>query len=77
MFKNNYAEEINESEQVRNYTKQLHIILDAKYEKVYLNNFIENQCQNLTEVQHNEFLKLLQKSKEFSMEHLVPVKHIQ
>ena len=30
---NDYAEEIPESEQVRTATKQLHVILDAKYKK--------------------------------------------
>ena len=30
-----------------------------------INKFVKNQCQHLTEVQHNELLKLLQKSEEF------------
>ena len=46
-----YTEEINESEQVRTSTKQLHVILDAKYEKAYLNKVMKNQCQHLTETQ--------------------------
>ena len=33
---NAYAEEIHESEHVRTSTKQLHVILDAKYEKADL-----------------------------------------
>ena len=38
---------------------------------------MENQCQYLTETQRTEFLKLLQKLKSCSMEHLVPGKNIQ
>ena len=34
IFTNAYTEEIHESEQVHTSTKRLHVILDAKYEKV-------------------------------------------
>ena len=58
---NAYTEEIDESEQFRNSTKQLSAILDAKYEKAPLNMVMENQFQHLTEVQRNELLIFLQK----------------
>ena len=38
-FKNAYAEEINEPEQIRNNTKPLRVILYAKYEKSDLTLF--------------------------------------
>ena len=38
---------------------------------------MKNQCQHLTEMQRNELLTLLKKSKSYSMEHLVPGKQIQ
>ena len=38
---------------------------------------MENQCQHLTEVQHNKLLKLLQNTEDFLMEHLAPGKQIQ
>ena len=60
------------SEQVRTATKLLHLILDAKYKKAHLHKVMTNQCQQLTETQHNELLKLLQKFKAFSTEHLAP-----
>ena len=60
-FTNAYAEEIYESEQVCNYTKRSHIILDDKYRKADLNKVMKNQCQHLTETQHNELMKLSQK----------------
>ena len=41
------------------------MILDAKYDKLYLNKVTENQFQHLIVVQSNELLKLLQKSEEF------------
>ena len=63
-FTNNNAEDIHKSEQVCNSAKRLGIILDDKDEKAYLNNVTKNQCQHLTETQHNELLKLLQKSEE-------------
>ena len=50
---NTYAEEMNEQEQVRTYTKLLRVILDAKYKKADLNKDLENQCENLTEVKRN------------------------
>ena len=62
---NAYTEEIHESEQARTSTKQLYVILDAEYEKTDLNKVMRNQCQRLTETQHNELLKLLQKLKIF------------
>ena len=37
LFTNAYAEEIYESKHVRTTTKQLRVILDAKYEKANLN----------------------------------------
>ena len=63
-FTNSYAEEIHELEQVCTYTKILCVIFDCKQENVDLNNFMENQCQHLTETQRNNFLKLLQKFEE-------------
>ena len=33
-------------------------ILDAKYEKTYLENSRKDQCQHLTEEEHNYILKL-------------------
>ena len=69
---NNYVEEIRESEQVCTYTKQIHVILDTRYGKEDLNNFMKNQCQHMTETQCNELLKLLQKMKSCSMENLAP-----
>ena len=62
---NAYAEEIRESEKVRNSTKWLRVILDYKYKKSDLNEVMKNQVQNLTETQRIEFLKLLQKIEEF------------
>ena len=56
---NKNSEEIHESEQVHNSTKQLCVILDAKYENAYLNKVMENQCQHFTEVKRNELIKLL------------------
>ena len=49
-FKNAYVEEINESEQVRNFTKRLRVILHYKYGKADLNKVMENHCQHLKEV---------------------------
>ena len=74
---NYYAENINKPKKDHNSTIILCAIVVAKYKKAYLNNLTENQFQHLTETQHNEFLKLLQKSKSCSMENLVPGKHIQ
>ena len=76
-FINVYADKINETEQVRTSTKQLSVILDDKYKKEDLNKVIQNQCKHLTETQHNERLKILQKENMFSMEDLVPGKQIQ
>ena len=58
---NTYAEEIDESEQFRTSTKQLRTILDDKYKKADFNEFMINRFQHLTEKQHNELLKLLQR----------------
>ena len=77
LFTYDYAEEIHEFEQVHTSTKQLHTISNAKYEKEDLNKVTENQFQHLTEVQCNELLKLLQKTKSFLMENMAPGKQIQ
>ena len=45
-FMNAYAEEINESEQVRTSAKIFRVILYAKYQKEYLNIVMTNQCQH-------------------------------
>ena len=42
LFTNTYAEEIHEYEQVRTYTKRLHVILYSKYEKEDLNMVLKN-----------------------------------
>ena len=42
--------------------KLIHVILDAKYEKA----FMETKCQHFTNTQCNDLLKLLQKIEEFS-----------
>ena len=60
-FMNAYAEEVYKSEHFRTSTKQLRVILDAKYEKADLNKGMENQCQHMTEIQYNELLKLFAK----------------
>ena len=44
--------------------------------KADLNKVRKNHYQIFTETQCNELLKLLQKSEEFLMEHLVPEKQI-
>ena len=64
MFTNAYVEEVYESDHVRTATKRLHVILDAKYEKVGLHKVMENHCQHLRMTQRNELLQLLQKLKE-------------
>ena len=76
LFPNNYAEEIYELEHVRTATKRFRVILDAKYENANLNKTIKTQCQHMTEIQRNELLNLLQKSKSCSMKHLVTGKQI-
>ena len=65
-----YADEVYESEQFLTSTRRLRLILDAKYEKEYLNNVMEKQYKHLTEVQRNELLELLKKLKIFLIEHL-------
>ena len=40
------VEEIHELEKVCTSTKQLHVILDAKYYKADLNEVMKNQCQH-------------------------------
>ena len=59
MFTNSYVKEVYELEHVHTSTKQLNVILDAKYEKADLHKVMETQCQNLTTTQHNKLLKLL------------------
>ena len=56
-FMNAYPGEINESEQFLTYTKQLCVILDAKYERVDLDKVMKNLCKHLTEMKRNELLK--------------------
>ena len=65
LYTDAYVEEVYESEHVCTATKQLRVILDAKYEKADLHKVMETQCQNLTMTQHNDLLKLLQKFEEF------------
>ena len=60
MFTNAYIEEVYESEHERSATKQVRVILDAKYEKADFDKFMETQCRHLTMTQSNELLKLLQ-----------------
>ena len=52
-FNNAYAEEVYELEQVRTSNKLLRTIIYSKYEKVYLNMIMINQCQHLTETKRN------------------------
>ena len=49
---------------MRNDTKILRVILDAKYEKADLHKVMENQPQHLPMTQRNELLKLLHKFEE-------------
>ena len=60
-FTDAYVEEVYESEHISTATKRLHIILEAKYEKVDLPKVMETQCQHLTMTQRNDLLRLLQK----------------
>ena len=57
---NAYVKEVYELEHICTATKLLHVILDAKYEKLYFHTVMETQCQHLTITQTNKFLKLLQ-----------------
>ena len=43
---NDYAEEINELEQLHTFTKLLHVILDVKDEMTDFNKVRKNQFQN-------------------------------
>ena len=52
-FMNDYTEEINGQEQVGTYTKQLCVIVDARYKISYLDMVMENQFQHMTKVQPN------------------------
>ena len=61
---NAYVEELHKQDQVCTSDKKLCVILDTKYEKTDLNKLAKNKFQNLTEMQRNEFLKLLQKFEE-------------
>ena len=60
-FMNAYSKEVNELEHFLTSNQQSHEILDYKYENAVLNRVTQNECQNLTEVQRNELIKLLQK----------------
>ena len=55
-FTDAYVEEVYESEHIRTSTKQIRVILDAKYEKANLHKVMETQCQHLTIPQRNEFI---------------------
>ena len=77
MFTNAYYEEVYELENFCNANKRLRVILYAKYKRVDLHKVMKTQCQHLKIIQHNELLKILQKTEEFLMEHFVPVKQIQ
>ena len=77
MFTDIYAEEVYGSEHVHTTTKILRVMLYAKYEYTDLHEVTENQCQHLTMTQRNELMKLLQRLKDFLMEHLEPGKQIQ
>ena len=59
---------------VHTYRKRLRVILDDKYEKAYLHEVMENQCQYSIMKKRNKLLKLLQILEDFSMEHLAPEK---
>ena len=72
-----YAKEVYNSEHVSNTTKQLRVILDAKYEKVDLHKVMKTQCQYLTMIQHNNLQKYYRNLKSSLMEQLAPVKKIQ
>ena len=48
LFANYYTGEVYESENVHTDTKQLRVILDAKYENAYLHKVMETKCQYLT-----------------------------
>ena len=52
-------------EHVRTATKLLHIMLDAKYEKAYLNKFVETQFQQLTQIQRNELPEIITEVRRF------------
>ena len=70
LFMSVYADEVYESEQFLTSTRRLRLILDAKYEKEYLNKVTKKKYKHLTEVQRNELLELLKKLKIFLIEHL-------
>ena len=70
-FTNAYVGEVYESEHVCTTTKALRVVLDARYEKSDSHKVMETQCQHLTMTQRDKLLKLLQKSEEFLIEHLV------
>ena len=59
-FTDDYTEIVYKSEHVCTATKQLRVILYAKYEQADSHKVMETQCQHLTETQRNELLKLLQ-----------------
>ena len=62
---NSYSKEVYKLEQVYAYTKQLRVILHEKYEKSDLNKVMKNLCRHLKEIQCNELIKSLQKTKDF------------
>ena len=64
-FTDAYSQEVHEPEQVCTSTEQIRLMLDAKYEYLYLNKVMRNQYQYLIETQRNELLKLLQKFEDF------------
>ena len=75
-FTNAYVEEVYDSEHLHTPTKQLCVMLYAKYKKEDLYKVLETKFQHLTITQFNELLKLLHKFEDFFMEHLVPGKQI-
>ena len=58
-FTDAYLKGVYELAHVRAATKQLRVILDAKYKKSDVHKVMETQCQRLTITQHNYLLKLL------------------
>ena len=61
LFKHSYIKELYESEHFLTATKQLHVILDSKYENIDFQRIMETQRKHLTATQCNELLKFLQK----------------
>ena len=63
-FLNAYVEEVYESEHLRTATKQVRVILYAKYKKADVQKVMETQCQHLKITKRNYLLKLLHKYEE-------------